>query len=129
MSLLHFDGYNAGLLMLEHRDALEENHTENAAIKGFCSGIQGIVEKAKVENCFENISDYISRICSLSCKYRMPLMPDVINVAMAVKVCEGIALALNPDLEMAKVAIPTVVKGQAKYLMNQARKKSWFNYT
>ena len=33
-------------------------------------------------------------------------MPDMINVSMAVKVCEGIALALNPELEMAKVAIP-----------------------
>ena len=50
-------------------------------------------------------------------------MPDIINVAMAVKVCEGIALALNPELEMAKVAIPTVMKGQAKYLMNKAKKK------
>lgn len=127
LSLLHFDGYKAGLLMLEHRDASSENHTEHSAIEGFCNGIQDIVEKAKAENCFENISDYISRICGLSCKYSCPLMPDVINVAMAVKVCEGIALALNPDLEMAKVAIPTVVKGQAKYLINQAKKKSWFS--
>lgn len=126
LSLLHFDGLKAGFLMMEHRDAIQNLETEDASVQGFCNGIQGIVEKAKNENCFENISDYIARICSLSCKYRVPLMPDVINVAMAVKVCEGIALALNPDLEMAKVAIPTVLKGQAQYLMKK-KKKEWFN--
>jgi len=49
------------------------------------------------------------RICDLSCNYRVKLVHEYLNVAMAVKVCEGISLALDPDLELAKVnyAIPT----------------------
>ena len=71
--------------MLEHTGSIQDMES----IKGFCEGIQDIVEKAKRENCFENIGDYISRICRLSCTYRTTLMPDMINVSMAVKVCEG----------------------------------------
>jgi len=101
LALLHYDGYKAGKLMLE-----QSNAASGLAEEGFCKSIQKIVERAKIENCFEHISDYITEILGLSCKYRAMLMPDIINVAMAVKVCEGIALSLNPELELAKVAIP-----------------------
>ena len=90
------------------------------SVHNFCDGIQNIVDTAKRENAFEHISDYVTQICQLSCQNRVALMPDLINIAMAVKVCEGIALALNPDLQLALVAIPTVLKGQAKYLMDKA---------
>jgi predicted unusual protein kinase regulating ubiquinone biosynthesis (AarF/ABC1/UbiB family) len=119
LALLNFNGREAAKHMLSHRN-LDDS---GPSFEGFASGIQKIVQKARDENAFEHIGEYITTICNLSCEYRVALIPEVINVAMAIKVCEGISLALNPELELAKVAIPTVLKGQAKYMMNQAKKK------
>ena len=116
IALLKFKGHDAAKLMMDYRGI-----TDEGAVERFCDGIQDIVEQAKRERAFEHISEYVSRICNLACQYKVALMPDLLNVAMAVKVCEGIALALNPDLELALVAIPTVLEGQARYL----KEKYW----
>jgi hypothetical protein len=34
------------------------------------------------------------------------MVPEFLTIAMTVKVAEGVALQLNPDLELSKVAIP-----------------------
>lgn len=119
LALLNFNGREAAKHMLSHRK-LDDS---GPSFEGFAAGIQKIVQKARDENAFEHIGEYITTICNLSCQYRVALIPEVINVAMAIKVCEGISLNLNPELELAKVAIPTVLKGQAKYMVNQAKKK------
>lgn len=113
LALLNFKGRDAGRLMMD-----QVGNTEDpTAIEGFCEGIQAIVDEARNERYFEHIGKYVMRICDLSCTYRVKLVHEYLNVAMAVKVCEGISLALDPDLELAKVAIPTILKAQAAYYM------------
>jgi len=94
-----------------------------------------VVEIAKQEDFFEHIGKYILQICDLSCQFRVKLVHEYLNVAMAVKVCEGISLTLDPSLELAKVAIPTVLKAQGQILMRKgfgldslSRKKGEIKY-
>jgi predicted unusual protein kinase regulating ubiquinone biosynthesis (AarF/ABC1/UbiB family) len=48
------------------------------------------------------------------------VIPEFFQTAMSIKVAEGIALALDPSIEMARIAIPIIVKSQAAYVMNKA---------
>ncbi len=114
LALFHFDGHKAGQLMIE-RDQFAQMNNSNTknepnggpnALDGFCDGIQELVEKAKRENCFEHVTDYVNTICDLSLKYKVHLMSDLLNIAMGIKVSEGMSLALNPEFELAQIAIP-----------------------
>ena len=131
LALLNYNGHLAGELMLQNAG----RESDIAAKEGFCRGIQEIVEIAKQEDFFEHIGKYILQICDLSCQFRVKLVHEYLNVAMAVKVCEGISLTLDPSLELAKVAIPTVLKAQGQILMRKgfgldslSRKKGEIKY-
>jgi aarF domain-containing kinase len=113
LALINFDGRKAGELMLLRAGREEDQN----AVEGFCGGIQSIVSRARNEQYFENVGKYVMEICELSCKYRVKLVHEYLNVAMAVKVCEGISLALDPKLELTRIAIPTILKAQAKHYL------------
>ena len=49
------------------------------------------------------------QLCALSYKYKVKMVPEFLTIAMTVKVAEGVALQLNPDLELSKVAIPVQI--------------------
>ena len=82
LALLNFNGVEAGKLMMD-RVGLT---SDQSAIDGFCEGVQSIVDEARNERYFEHIGKYVMRICDLSCKYRVKLVHEYLNVAMAVKV-------------------------------------------
>eukprot|EP00604_Paraphysomonas_vestita_P002651 CAMPEP_0174819478 /NCGR_PEP_ID=MMETSP1107-20130205/2736_1 /TAXON_ID=36770 /ORGANISM="Paraphysomonas vestita, Strain GFlagA" /LENGTH=80 /DNA_ID=CAMNT_0016033053 /DNA_START=1299 /DNA_END=1541 /DNA_ORIENTATION=+ len=56
----------------------------------------------------------------MSCVNHVKVVPEFFQTAMSIKVAEGIAIALDPTIEMARVAIPIIVKTQAQYVMNKA---------
>ena len=56
------------------------------ALAKFCAGVQRIVDRSKQERYFEHIGEYVSEVCALSCQYRVKVVPDFLQVAMALKV-------------------------------------------
>ena len=46
------------------------------------------------------------QLCELSYKFKVKMVPEFLAIAMTIKVAEGVALQLDPDLELSKVAIP-----------------------
>jgi hypothetical protein len=48
------------------------------------------------------------------------VVPEYFNIAMAIKVAEGIAISLDPTIEMAAEAIPVILKSQANYTLETA---------
>lgn len=115
MALLRYDGYKAGMLLADHSAKFREEDLDK-----FCSGVKSVVGRAEHLNYFEHLGGYISDVCSLSCRYRVKVVPEYFNIAMAIKVAEGIALSLDPTIEMAAEAIPVILKSQASYAMSQA---------
>jgi hypothetical protein len=49
--------------------------------------------------------------------------PSFISAALAVKVEEGIALALDPSVKITNVAIPTIVESESRRYGEKAKKK------
>ena len=49
---------------------------------------------------FENLGEYVSDICTLACDHRVKIESKYLAVATALKVMEGINIALDPDMDM-----------------------------
>ena len=87
-----------------------------------CSqGVQGVVNRARSLNYLEHIGDYVTELCTLSCKYRVKIVPDYMAIALALKVSEGVSIALDPTVEMGTVAVPVIMQKQASDAMKRAR--------
>ena len=84
-------------------------------------GVQEVVNHARTLNYFEHIGDYVTQMCNLSCKYRVKIVPDYMAISLALKVSEGVSLALDPAVEMGKVAVPVIMQKQASDMMKKAR--------
>lgn len=115
MALLRYDGYKAGMLLADHSSKFQKEDLDK-----FCSGVKSVVGRAEHLNYFEHLGGYISDVCSLSCRYRVKVVPEYFNIAMAIKVAEGIAISLDPTIEMAAEAIPVILKSQANYTLETA---------
>ncbi|RYH13419.1 hypothetical protein EON65_35685 [archaeon] len=120
---MQHDGYRAGKLLLDkaHRKSLEvyeQGKMKLAGIKDkghvkdangeievkpvqlkhdeeFCLSIQQLVIDAESESYFEHMGDYLARICELARKHTVRLDSGYFKIAMALKVAEGISLALG----------------------------------
>lgn len=79
----------------------------------FCESIHAMVIESEDQSYFEHIGDYVSKICELSRKHVVRLDPCYFKIAMALKVAEGISLALNRDLDLVTKCIPILMKAQA----------------
>lgn len=62
----------------------------------------------------QKLGTYISYICDAAATHHVMLNQAFISMALAVKVQEGIALALDPSIETAKIAIPIILEGERR---------------
>jgi predicted unusual protein kinase regulating ubiquinone biosynthesis (AarF/ABC1/UbiB family) len=62
----------------------------------------------------EHLGTYISYICEAAAEHHIMLNPAFVSAALAVKVQEGIALALDPRCKVQHVAIPIIVESEAR---------------
>ena len=65
----------------------------------------------------EHLGDYIAFICRAAAEHHIRLNPAFISIALAVKVQEGIALALDPSVKIIKVAMPVILESEGKRRM------------
>lgn len=112
-AFLSWDGKEAGKLMVE-------NASEQlcADVDGFCDGIQQIIDDSKTMPFFQNFAEYTARIFNLACTHKVKLEGNFITIALAMKVCEGLSIRLDPDIEMVKGCIPWLAKAQLHHGMN-----------
>lgn len=96
---------------LERNQRILTEKVEHA--EEFCEGIQQMVVDAEHEQYFEHIGEYLAKICDLARKHVVRLDPGYFKIAMALKVAEGISLALDRNLQLVDKCIPIVVKAQA----------------
>lgn len=103
-AMVHYDGLLAGELLLAHSPAPRPGEDRS----GFCEGIKAIVDHAKKPEVhfFDHIGEYVGKILSLSYKHHVQLEPDFVAVAIAVRVVEGIAHQLDPNVSVAPLCRP-----------------------
>lgn len=108
LSFMKHDGRNAAKLMI--------NNSKNTAPKNtnsFIEGVQALVNDSESQSYFEHLGDYVTRICNLARDHMVRLDPNYFHIAMALKIQEGISLALDRELDLVSKCIPIVVKSQA----------------
>lgn len=62
----------------------------------------------------ENLGSYITYICEAAATHHVLLNPSFISAALAVKVEEGIALAMDPSVKIPNIAIPIIVESESR---------------
>jgi predicted unusual protein kinase regulating ubiquinone biosynthesis (AarF/ABC1/UbiB family) len=75
----------------------------------------------------EHLGAYISYICNAASQHHIMMNPTFVSAALAVKVQEGIALALDPSAEIWRVATPIVLESERRRLTGAARQKLGLN--
>lgn len=120
IAFMQHDGRKAARLMLEERDRLLETITPSdgaSGAQGFIDGVQELVDSAEHHSYFEHVGEYVGKMCELAREHKVKLNPGYFHIAMALKVTEGISLALDRDLDLISACLPVIVKAKAMQKM------------
>jgi predicted unusual protein kinase regulating ubiquinone biosynthesis (AarF/ABC1/UbiB family) len=116
-SFVRKDGRNAGRRMMEDSNArMEEGAGYALEEERFLDKIEGLTVKASGKGYFmEHLGKYIAEICNAAAAHHVMLNQAFISAALAVKVQEGIALALDPSIQIWRIAIPIILEGERRH--------------
>lgn len=115
-SFLRKQGRQAGRLMIDSSNRLMKDSNDHAVDEErFIDKIEEINIKASTKGyLMENLGSYITFICNAAAKHHVMLNQAFISSALAVKIQEGIALALDPSVKVYKVATPILYESERR---------------
>lgn len=112
-SFIRKDGRKAGRLMIEESNTRSSIAAVNE--ERFIDKIEELTIAANgTDYLMEKLGTYITFICEAASTHQVLLNPSFVSAALAVKVEEGIALAMDPSLKIADLAIPIIAEAEAK---------------
>lgn len=111
LAFMQHDGRKAGRFMIENAYAKTKRQLENT--DEFCDEMQRMVDDSENHSYFEHLGEYIGRICDMARKHAVRLDPGYFKIAMALKVVEGVSLALDRDLDLVTKCVPIIMKARA----------------
>eukprot|EP00934_Nitzschia_sp_Nitz4_P009049 Nitzschia sp. Nitz4//scaffold166_size90379//63090//65121//NITZ4_005065-RA/size90379-augustus-gene-0.4-mRNA-1//1//CDS//3329538220//9039//frame0 len=116
-SFIRHQGRKAGRFMIDdsnNRLLAVGDHSLDEEL--FLDKIEDIAMKASgKEYLMENLGTYITQICNAAAVHHVMLNQAFISAALAVKVQEGMALALDPSVKIYKVATPIIMEGERRH--------------
>lgn len=84
--------------------------------------IESITVKASGRDyLMKHLGTYITQICNSASTHHVMLNQAFISAALAVKIQEGAALALDPSIEIWRIAIPIILEGERRHRTGQAK--------
>ena len=111
-ALMRHDGDAAGRLLCKGMDGARAMHngfgTDEAwqrAQDSFCECMRDITSRSVEEEFFNKYSEYASRIFAEAEKCRVALEGFFVSTAVAIRVMEGVANALDPDVPIGQLAL------------------------
>lgn len=117
-------GRIAGRLMIDDSNSkLRAAETGDSARdeERYIDKIEMLTIKASTKGYFmESLGSYISYICDAAAQHHVMMNPAFISAALAVKVEEGIALAMDPSCKIPKIAIPIIIESERRRLARSA---------
>jgi len=117
-------GRIAGRLMIDDSNSkLRAAETGDSARdeERYIDKIEMLTIKASTKGyLMEQLGSYISYICDAASQHHVMMNPSFISAALAVKVQEGIALAMDPSCKIPKIAIPIIIESERRRLSHSA---------
>jgi aarF domain-containing kinase len=119
-------GRLAGRLMIDSSNRLLRDSNDHAIDEElFIDKIEAMNKKATTKDyLMENLGKYITTICNAASQHHVLVNQAFISAALAVKIQEGIALALDPSIKIYKVAIPVIYESERRRGVDKAKKKA-----
>ena len=130
-ALMRHDGDRAGRLMIAGNERFEtlgpraryngfDTEAEWAdAQDTFCRTLAHITSKTQEEAFFQKIGDYTTRIFAEASACRVALEGYFVSTAIAIRVMEGVANALDPDVKIGQLAIPWMMSSSVSWLRKE----------
>jgi len=115
-AFIRCDGRKAGRLMIDDSNTrLGSLGDHSIDEEKFIDKIEELTIRAQGKDYFmEHLGVYITHICQSAATHHVMINQAFMSAALAVKVQEGIALALDPTIEIWKIAIPVIMEGERK---------------
>lgn len=111
-------GRKAGRLMIDDsNNRLRALRTGDAALdeETYIDKIEKLtIDASRSGYVMEQLGTYITYICNAASDHHIMLNPSFVSAALAVKVQEGIALALDPSIPIWKVATPIIIESESR---------------
>ena len=127
-ALMRHDGDRAGRLMIagnakfetlgpraKHNGFRTEAEWKDAQ-DAFCETLASITSKTEEEAFFQKIGDYTTKIFGEAARCRVALEGYFVSTAIAIRVMEGVANALDPDVKIGKLSIPWMLSSKVSWL-------------
>lgn len=110
-AFMRHDGERAGRLMIEH----QAKHADTTAQDAFCAMLRSITDKTADEAFFDKVGDYASRIFTSAADSHIKLQGYFVSTAIAIRVMEGVANALDKDVKIGRLAMPWILSAPRKH--------------
>jgi aarF domain-containing kinase len=108
------NGRAAAVHMVENSDFRVGLQSKPEDVQMFADKIEAMVMRAKTdESFFGSLGSYFTAICDAASSHRVKMNQGFVTMALAVKVMEGIALELDPKIEVWAIANPMILEGTA----------------
>lgn len=128
-SLIRGQGRQAGRLMIDSANRImreSDDHVRDEEL--FIDKIAEMNHKAMQKGyLMQKLGVYITLICNAAAEHHVMTNQAFISAALAVKVQEGIALALDPSIEIWRVALPIIFESERRRGLVQRQVKKFFN--
>jgi predicted unusual protein kinase regulating ubiquinone biosynthesis (AarF/ABC1/UbiB family) len=124
------DGRKAGRKMMEDSNSKLRGVGDRAVDEElYIDKIEHLTIKACGKGyLMEHLGTYITHICNAAAAHHVMLNQAFISAALAVKVQEGIALALDPSVEIWRVAVPIILEGERRRGLTRHRAKELLGF-
>lgn len=122
-SFIRCNGREAGRYLIDNSNERMKSQGELAVDEdAYLDKIEALTLKAsRGENYFmEHLGTYISYICECAAKHHVMMNHSFVSASLSVKVMEGIALALDPSVEIWRVANPIILESEMKRRWSRA---------
>ena len=110
-------GRLAGRLMIDSSSRLLLRESKDHAIDEelFIDKIEAMNKKATTKDyLMEHLGTYLTTICNAAAQHHVLINQAFISAALAVKIQEGIAIALDPSIKIYDVAIPVIYESERR---------------
>lgn len=115
-SFIRRQGRQAGRLMIDSSNRLLRSSGDHAIDEElFIDKIEAInITATQKGYLMEKLGSYITMICNAAAQHHVLINQAFLSAALAVKVQEGIALALDPSIKIYKVATPILYESERR---------------
>jgi len=127
-SFIRADGRKAGRFMIDDsnmRAALKSSQSDMAVNETlYIDKIEALTNRANSNEYFmEHLSVYLTYICEAAAKHHVMMNQKFVTAALSIKVLEGLSLALDPAVEIWRVANPIILKSEMNRKWSQTSKE------